>query len=486
MRLAASAATCSNGTNGLHRTTAWPSSSIPRRPARPVSWVYSPAVSGLVAVAGELGQLLDHHGPRRHVDADGQGLGGEHDLDQPLDEARLHRFLERRDHPGVVGGDPGLELGEELAVAENGEIVVGQPLQPGVDDLPDAVALGAGGEPHPGGQARAGGFVALVAAEDEHDRRQQLALLEQVDGLDPTGGVEHAASAAPRWSLVAGQAPVAHRRGVEAGGLGVGPPSVERLEEVQPVVGAVADEIAVVEAHRAAQLDDRGGRPADGLDPGGQLARVAHRRREAHEADVGGQVDDHLLPHRAAIGVLQVVDLVEHDQPEAVERRRAGVDHVAQHLGGHHHHGGVAVDRVVTGEQPDLSRPVAFAEVAELLVRQRLERRGVERSTALPPGGLDAVLGDDGLAAPGRRGHDDVVAGVERVEAPRAGSGRARTGTRRRSRPGRRPPDQSLRPRPLRASPGDVGRTSRSRSRRSTGRASGRRGRATRSDRRTA
>ncbi len=45
VRLAASAATCSNGTNGLHRTTAWPSSSIPRRPARPVSCVYSPAVS---------------------------------------------------------------------------------------------------------------------------------------------------------------------------------------------------------------------------------------------------------------------------------------------------------------------------------------------------------------------------------------------------------------------------------------------------------
>ena len=45
MRLAASSATRSNGTNGLHRTTAWPSSSMPRRPARPVSWVYSPGVS---------------------------------------------------------------------------------------------------------------------------------------------------------------------------------------------------------------------------------------------------------------------------------------------------------------------------------------------------------------------------------------------------------------------------------------------------------
>ena len=45
VRLDASAATCSNGTNGLHSTTAWPSSSMPRRPARPVSCVYSPGVS---------------------------------------------------------------------------------------------------------------------------------------------------------------------------------------------------------------------------------------------------------------------------------------------------------------------------------------------------------------------------------------------------------------------------------------------------------
>ena len=44
VRLPASEATWSNGTNGLHSTTAWPSSSRPRRPARPVSWVYSPGV----------------------------------------------------------------------------------------------------------------------------------------------------------------------------------------------------------------------------------------------------------------------------------------------------------------------------------------------------------------------------------------------------------------------------------------------------------
>jgi len=34
-----------NGVSSLKTTTAWPSSSSPRRPARPVSWAYSPEVS---------------------------------------------------------------------------------------------------------------------------------------------------------------------------------------------------------------------------------------------------------------------------------------------------------------------------------------------------------------------------------------------------------------------------------------------------------
>ena len=44
MRVDASPATWSKGTKGDHSTTACPTSSIPRRPARPVSWVYSPGV----------------------------------------------------------------------------------------------------------------------------------------------------------------------------------------------------------------------------------------------------------------------------------------------------------------------------------------------------------------------------------------------------------------------------------------------------------
>ncbi len=44
VRRDASDATWSNGTKGLQHTTAYPRSSMPRRPARPVSCVYSPGV----------------------------------------------------------------------------------------------------------------------------------------------------------------------------------------------------------------------------------------------------------------------------------------------------------------------------------------------------------------------------------------------------------------------------------------------------------
>ncbi len=44
MRLEANPATARGSMPGAQITTAWPSMSMPRRPARPVSWVYSPGV----------------------------------------------------------------------------------------------------------------------------------------------------------------------------------------------------------------------------------------------------------------------------------------------------------------------------------------------------------------------------------------------------------------------------------------------------------
>jgi hypothetical protein len=81
--------------------------------------------------------------------------------------------------------------------------------------------------------------------------------------------------------------------------------------------------------------------------------------------------------------------------------------------------GSLAVDRVVAREQPHLRGAVPSHEVAELLVGQRFERRGVEALPAERQRSLDRVLGDHGLArSRGRRDQHRAPRGerVDRVE----------------------------------------------------------------------
>jgi hypothetical protein len=181
---------------------------------------------------------------------------------------------------------------------------------------------------------------------------------------------------------------------------------------------AVAHHVQVAQLHGPALLDHDGRLTPDGPQPVPHLLGVGDRRRQGDQGHRLRQVDDDLLPHRAAGGVLEVVDLVEHHVAQAGQRGRLRVDHVAQHLGGHHHHRGLAVDRVVAGEQADVVVAERPAEVAELLVRQRLQGRRVEDLAALGPGPGDGVLRDQRLARPGRRGDEDGLAVVEGVERP--------------------------------------------------------------------
>ncbi len=90
-----------------------------------------------MAIAGELRQPFDHHRSRRHVDSHRQGLGGEHDLDQTLDEAGLDGFAERRDHPRVMGRDPtGETLGEPVE-PQHGQVTVLQRRNVSIHDRPN-------------------------------------------------------------------------------------------------------------------------------------------------------------------------------------------------------------------------------------------------------------------------------------------------------------------------------------------------------------
>ncbi len=121
----------------------------------------------------------------------------------------------------------------------------------------------------------------------------------------------------------------------------------------------------------------------------------------------------HTAPRDA---VLEVVHLVQHDVAQALQGVGARVDHVAEHLGGHHHDRRVAVDGVVACQQTDAFGSVRPDEVAVLLIRQRLQRGRVEGLGALGERAGDRVFGHEGLARSRRRGHEHRSPGIERVE----------------------------------------------------------------------
>ena len=384
-----------------------------------------------VGLTVPLGELLDHHGARGHVDAQRQGLGGEDDLAQPADVELLHDLLEGRQHPCVVGRDAAREPVEEVVVAQDVQVVGVEVLGGVLDEGEDLVALLGRGEPHPGGEALGDRGVAADPAEDEDDRGQQAVALEPGDHVGSAGHPHPAPVAGLRPRLgpratsaasVARRSAIAHPGGrpvitrdlqqlvvdggslLDEAGRGVDVGGGEEVEQPS------ADHDVLEQRHRAPLLDDRGGVATHGLQPLAELLGVGHRRRERHQAHRLRQVDDHLLPDGATAAVGEVVHLVHHDEAEPVQGARARVEHVAQHLGGHDDDRRLAVDGVVTGQQPHLVGAVAGHEVGVLLVRQRLDRRRVERLAALRERQVDGELPHHRLARAGRGCHEHAAA----------------------------------------------------------------------------
>ncbi len=331
----------------------------PRRPGPPGELGVLPGREELVALAGELRELLDDHGAGRHVDPERERLGGEDDLHQPGGERLLDRLLHRRHHARVVRGEAGLERVEPRRHAEHGELVVGERRRcarrrcGGSRPAPRGVVSA-----HPRRRVLLDRLVAAGPAEHEDDRRQHRLAVEELDDLDRGSGCGAGRASCPA-------APPGRRVRSSALGLGVAAGARSAGRRRPTKVGSRCEVVAAplprqVPVARAST----GRRSSITASVGPRTVRSSRRPRSAFEtvADrhtsgiVVVEVDDHLLPHRAAVPVLEVVHLVEHDDAEPVERGRRRVDHVAQHLGGHHHHRRLAVDRVVAGEQADADR----------------------------------------------------------------------------------------------------------------------------------
>ena len=128
-----------------------------------------------------------------------------------------------------------------------------------------------------------------------------------------------------------------------------------------------------------------------------------------------GQVQDDLLPHGAPHPVREEVHLIHHDIREALQGIRTRVQHVAEHLGGHHHHWSVAVDRLVAGQQSDPLSAVAGNEIVVLLVTERLDRRCVEALLSGCQCQMHGELPNHSLACAGGRAHQHTVAAFQRL-----------------------------------------------------------------------
>ena len=149
MRVEARPATALGFIPCCHSTTPWPSTSMPRRPARPVSWVYSPGVmsawvspfhfESFSMTTERAGMLM----PRASVSV------AKTDPAQPPQEQLLDALLERRQHAGVVGGDAAGQAVEEVVVAEDLQVLVGQVGAALLDEGEDLVALLGRGQPDP-------------------------------------------------------------------------------------------------------------------------------------------------------------------------------------------------------------------------------------------------------------------------------------------------------------------------------------------------
>ena len=313
--------------------------------------------------------------------------------------------------PAWWAATPGLEAGDPRVVAQHLEVGVVEVLEVRVGDAPQRDPIGGVREPDPARQALLDGLVATGAGEHEHDRGQHLLVGEPLHDL----GTPRLVEPGPPSSTRAGGSAA-----LETGHHRIGPKLArilhERGQEMQCVGASFTDEVQVHELDGAPFLDDRFGLAAHRLHPRRDLLGVRDGRRQRDDRDLGRQVDDHLFPHRAAGRVLEVVHLVEDRVAQALEGRRTGVDHVAQHFGRHDHDRRVAVDRVVAGEQADVGRAVDAHEVAVLLIRQRLQRRRVEGLAARLERRRDRVLGDERLARSGGRRDEHRPSGVERVE----------------------------------------------------------------------
>ncbi|MGX1121665.1 hypothetical protein RKD37_007028 [Streptomyces ambofaciens] len=241
-----------------------------------------------VLLAVPLDELLQHDRAGGHVDAEGEGLGGEDGLHQTADEQLLDDLLEGGQHARVVGGDAALQPLQPLVVAQDVQVLAGDGggalLDQGPHPLPGALVV----EPEARVQALLDGGLAAGPAEDEGDRGQQPLGVQPLDDLGPARrphpralsalplpvGLLHGAAAPAVLVGRAAGLQARHAREVGVDGLLVA------LRLLEQVVHPAPGQHVLEQRHGPVLGDDHLGVAAHGVEPVAELLRVRHGRRE--------------------------------------------------------------------------------------------------------------------------------------------------------------------------------------------------------------
>ena len=170
---------------------------------------------------------------------------------------------------------------------------------------------------------------------------------------------------------------------------------------------AVTDHHVLPQGHRTVLRNNNVRAAAHRIQPRAELLNVRHRSRQGNDVHVLGKVNNRLFPHRTTETVRQVVHLIHDHIAQAGQRGRVGVEHVAQHLGGHHDHGCFRVNARIAGEQTHVILTVRAHKVVVLLVAQRLNGGRVERLHAAAQRQVDTELTHNGLTGTRRCGNQD-------------------------------------------------------------------------------
>ena len=122
---------------------------------------------------------------------------------------------------------------------------------------------------------------------------------------------------------------------------------------------------------------------------------------ETHDPDVSGEVDEHLFPDGASVGIVEEVNLVDDHGGEVLELL-AAEQHVPKNLGRHHLARCVSSDDQVARHETDLVLTMKPAVVPKFLVGERLDGRRVDDFFVGAQGLVYDVVRNQGLA--GTRG----------------------------------------------------------------------------------